>query len=196
MLFYCLLIFPLVDLQEGLARPSRAKAKLHLGAIAKTALRFSFLRFKAKSSTDLETEDNEVEETKRSSTNSLSLNLPNGFSKQRDRNKNVEHFHITEADTTQRRESSSEEIHEKRVRKRDDMADQRLTALETRISRIENEMKDFRSSLNSQIDRVLLLMTELKSDITHKEIVTQIDLCNNEGPFRPDTDSETATTSF
>lgn len=169
-------------MQEGLVRPSRTKAKLHLGAIAKTALRFSFLKFKPKNNLQSSEEANDINDETNEPSGAVSI--PNGHAVNDEVKGCTEKESVVssgmrktpriviDGPSTPETEHNvklpsicTEEINEK------------LAGLENRIVRIEKQILQFKNTFDVQMKTMLDTVRTLKEHIDSRETATRLYSC-------------------
>lgn len=149
--------------QEGLARPSQTKQRIHLSAIAKTALRFSFLRFKARNSTAEPSHENEAASSNDPSNEDTRTTIPNGHtvSNNEDR-KGFNLANVTRMSSIPTPKISIEGPSLPDLSGLGLPVDARLVGLEAKIRRIEDQVIEFRHTFNSEMSDILTLLADLK----------------------------------
>ena len=169
-----------------------------MGAIAKTALRFSFLKFKARSNSNDFEDKKDDEDIEQNTGHVLDIIVPNGHAHTEDQNKNfgnvLPNKHVA---NTLVIESEREDVPLRRENPIESSVSQRLSGVEERIANIESEMLIFKDSFDSQMGTVLSLLTEMKLSLCKGESETTVDT------YSPDdascsiiSDTGTATTKF
>ena len=167
--------------QEGLVRPSKTKSKLHLGAIAKTALRFSFLKFKAKSNIQ---EDNAADDADDAANESSSgVYIPNGHAISDPSNNSLDGRSINVVSSGSVNTPSivvdapsSPEI-ERNVEIGGNCTEEiseKLVGLENRIIRVEKQILQFKNTFDVQMKAILDVVKTLKVHLEAKETVTNV----------------------
>ena len=191
--------------QEGLARPSQTKQRIHLSAIAKTALRFSFLRFRARNSNAGPNNENETASNNEASDEDTVASIPNGHTVSKDRNRHFNLANVTRLTSIPTPKISIESpsvpdlshlpgVSEIEV----PQEDERLMGLEAKIRRIEDQVIQFRHTINSQMNEVLSSLADLKTTETNiKERTSEADSSGTDSrPIEIDSDLSTITTYF
>ena len=167
-------------MQEGLVRPSRTKAKLHLGAIAKTALRFSFLKFKARnnlqSSGDADSINDEANEP--------SCAIPNGHAINNEATGCTENESLVSSGLGKAPRiviegpSSPESEHSVALRGNcPEEINEKFAGLENRIVRIEKQILQFKNTFDVQMKTMLDTVRTLKEHIESSETGKKMFTC-------------------
>ena len=73
--------------------------------------------------------------------------------------------------------------------------DERLQGLEKRICKIENQVLLFRDSFDTQMNSILNVLTDLKTSIDSKEVVTRVDTCRSNFQIEDPASNTCSTTS-
>ena len=190
-------------MQEGLVRPSRTKAKLHLGAIAKTALRFSFLKFKARNNLEMRPDpDEDIDQIAADS--SPGLSIPNGHALKKEINSNEnEPSNIvssismgTPSIVIDAPISPEPERKVENVENRNEREIEKLNGLENRICRIEKQVLQFKNTFDVQMKTMLDMLGDLKEQMDNKEIVTNVDSCRSNFQIETAASESDTMTSF
>ena len=165
--------------QEGLVKPSRAKSKLHLGAIAKTALRFSFLKFKARSDMESGHAADSVDDVQYEAPGGISIPNGNALNEEirnckEDEEQNTVLRNSIEGPSIEIDAPSSPEpdVEIEASRNCDKELSERLAGLETRVVMIERQLSQFRSTFDVQMKTMLDAVKNLKGLLEVKEVTS------------------------
>ena len=166
-------------MQEGHVKPSRAKSKLHLGAIAKTALRFSFLKFKARNDMESGNTADAVDGVQYGTTSGIAIPNGNALNEEirnckRDEEQNILSSKSIEGPSIEIDAPSSPEpdVEIEASRNCNEELNERLAGLETRVVRIESQLSQFRSTFDVQMKTMLDTVKNLRDLLEVKEVVT------------------------
>ena len=161
---------------------------MHLGAIAKTALRFSFLKFKARNNLQLSQPDDPIDAIIHESSSTVPVTNGYALKEEASENKSINSERgnsIPLSIMIDATESVNIERNLQMEKCYNKEANKNLNRLEIQISRIESQLLECKRRFDLQMNTLLDLLKDLKVDLEGNEIIGKVDSQQSQSEIEP-----------